>query len=235
MNTNAQATQWPYCDAYGWWYSQDGQWRSIWCHGYGGALLYEHRLTGGQQWDDPFLPQNVSGPQCITVDDDNHVTAHPFTRLDKITAVPAEIRAEIFSYLATTDLLTLCRTSRICQDSAEELIYCIHRPDDWKEYDYLDIIRKMISCPRIAGHVHTVKIGTWSSQPSQPMSLTNLHFFVNAAIISSVLQGEKSAEQHIEDAGIIPYTIYANLQVSGFLRTEPGDFKSMLSMDRPIG
>jgi hypothetical protein len=194
MNTNAQATQWTYCDAYRWWYSQDGQWRSIWCHGYGGAFLYEHRLTGGQQWDDPFPPQNLSEPQCITVDDDSHVTAQPFNVLDKISAVPAEIRDKIFSCLATTDLLTLCRTSRIFQDSAEELIYRVHKPDDWKEHNYLDIVRRMILCPRIARHVRIVKIGTWSSQPSQPMSLADLHLFVNAAISSGVIQGKKSAE-----------------------------------------
>jgi hypothetical protein len=75
----------------------------------------------------------------------------------------------------------------------------------------------------------------WSSQPSQPMSLADLHLFVNAAISSGVIQGKKSAEQHIEDAGITPYTMDANLQVPSFLRSEPEDFKGMSSMDRPAG
>jgi hypothetical protein len=61
---------------------------------------------------------------------------------------------------------------------------------------------------------------------------------IYSLMLPSVLasfKAKKSAEQHIEDAGITPYTMDANLQVPGFLRSEPEDFKGMSSMDRPAG
>jgi hypothetical protein len=226
MNDTAQNQCWILGD-YDWYYSWDSQWRSTWAHGYD-SYVYEHIATGDQTWTNPYpdLPdcQASAISQVVLAGDQGQVAADNYTGPDNISAIMPELRAKIFAYLANNGLTSLCLTSKVCRDSAEPLLYRVLKPDAWSKYSYADIVRQMIAHPRLAEHVRIANIGTWSPKPFQPILESDFYPFVNAAINTGIIATEKSVEQHIKEAAVIPYLLYTDFQTSSFLQLEPEDY-----------